>query len=294
MAIFRDTGPVAEGIYLIDSGIWGIAKQNAVYVIQSSDLTALIDTSTKRETKTILNALEQFGIETLDYILVTHSHIDHCGAVYSFAEQFPKATICLPASALYLRQEYAKKCEKLGLINPLELLKEGILIKLDPTYVLEVFETPGHISDHLSFLERKNHILFVGDACGSHHLGENFSRPTAYAPYFDHSAYIQSLLRFQTINPAGLAIASYGFATNATALNCIQTAIRDYHAWKQTVTDALQKTHDESHVAAILLKKFGRSPGEIQEQRSDQWIKTILTGIARGFINSLGLMKNEN
>ncbi|HUY00098.1 MAG TPA: MBL fold metallo-hydrolase [Candidatus Deferrimicrobium sp.] len=291
MAIFRETGQVAEGVYLIDTGIWGIAKQNAVYVIQSSNLIALIDTSTKRETKTILNALDQFGIETLDFILVTHSHIDHCGAIYSFAEQFPKATICLPSAAKFLNQEYFKKCEKLGIANPFQSLKEGAIINLDDDYVLEVIETPGHISDHLSFLERKNHILFVGDACGSHHLGEKFSRPTAYAPYFDHSAYIKTLLRFQTLNPAGLAIASYGFASKTDAHNCIQTAIHDYYAWKQTVIDALQNNYDESHVAEVLLQNFGRSPGETQEKRSDQWVKTILTGIARGFIHSLGLQK---
>jgi glyoxylase-like metal-dependent hydrolase (beta-lactamase superfamily II) len=291
MTIFRETSPVAEGVFLIDTGIWGIAKQNAVYVIQSSDLIALIDTSTKHETKTILNALGKFGIETLDFILITHSHIDHCGAIYSFAEQFPKATICLPSAAQPLNQEYCRKCDKFGITNPFQPLEEGTMINLDSDYVLEVIETPGHISDHLSFLERKNNILFVGDACGSHHLGEKFSRPTAYAPYFDHSAYIQSLLRFQTINPAGLAIASYGFATNSDAQNCIQTAIDDYHTWKQTVTDALQKNYDENYVAEVLLQKFGRSPGEIQERRSDQWVKTILTGIARGFIHSLGLQK---
>ena len=45
MTIFRDTGLVANGIYLIDSLIWGIEKQHAVYVIKSSEKTALIDTA---------------------------------------------------------------------------------------------------------------------------------------------------------------------------------------------------------------------------------------------------------
>ncbi len=289
MAIFRDTGPVADGIYLIDIGIWGIAKQMAIYLITSSDKIALIDTGTKHEVKTILKELNHLGINCVDYIIVTHSHIDHYGGIYALAKHFPKANICLPALAHNLQKEYTKKSKKMGLSNPIQMLKEGSIIKLDPHIILEVVETPGHIADHLSIFERKHRILFVGDACGSHHLGENFSRPTAYAPFFDHNAYLNSLLKFEKINPWGLAIASYGFATNIDAQKCIKAAINDYHTWKQTIIDAMHEKADEDYVADILLQKFGRSPGERLENRPDQWVKSILLGIARGFIYSLGL-----
>ncbi len=291
MPTFRDTGQVADGIYLIDIRIWGIEKQMAVYVIVGPDKTALIDTGTKREFKTILAELQRLGINKLDYIIATHSHIDHAGAIYDFAKYFPHATIGLPALAQELKAEYAKKSEKMGLSNPSCFLKEGSLIKLDSNYVLDVLETPGHIADHLTILNKKLGILFVGDACGSHHLGAGFSRPTAYAPYFDHHTYIQSLLRFQKLNPKGLAIASYGFASSADAQNGITTAITDYHTWIQTVTDAMRKNPDEEYIAEVLLHKFGRSPGELQENRPDQWVKSILLGIARGFIHSLSLTK---
>ncbi|MFX1295922.1 MAG: MBL fold metallo-hydrolase [Promethearchaeota archaeon] len=290
MVVFRDTGQVVDGVYLIDIGIWGIEKQMAIYIIKSSDLTALIDTGTKKESKTVLRELQSLGI-TLDYIIVTHSHIDHCGAIYQIAKNFPNATICIPNLAQDLKKEYAKKSKRLGFSNPLKLLKEESVIKLDSNFILKVLETPGHIADHLSILDLKHQILFVGDACGSHHLGKNFSRPTAYAPYFNHEAYINSLLRFQEINPKGLGIASYGFATHENAKNCIQSAINDYHNWKQSVIEIIRENPEENYVACALLQKFGRSPGEIKENRSEQWIKTILIGIARGFINSLGLKK---
>ena len=289
MAVFRDTGPVSDGVYLIDIGIWGIEKQMAIYAIKSSELTALIDTGTKKEFNTVLKELQRLGISTLDFIIATHSHIDHCGAVYQLANSFPKATICLPDRAHDLKKEFIKKSEKRGLTNPLQLLKEGSTIQLDSDFTLEVIESPGHIDDHLSLLDPNHSILYVGDACGSHHLGEGFSRPTAYAPYFNHEKYIKSLLRFQEINPTGLAIASYGFATKKEAQNCIKAAINDFHSWKQTVIEALRESPEADDVADILLQKFGRSPGELRENRPEQWVKTILMGIARGFINSLGL-----
>jgi hypothetical protein len=183
------------------------------------------------------------------------------------------------------------KTDKLGLSNPVRLLKEGDQIELDSDHQLEVLETPGHIDDHISLLLKSQQILFVGDACGAHHLGEGFSRPSAYAPYFNHVDYFQSLLRFEELKPNGLGIASYGFATNDDAENCIKATINDYQNWMQTVIKSVEENPDEDYVAGVLLETFGRSPGEIQEKRSDQWVKNILKGIARGFIYSLGLMK---
>ncbi|MHA1276652.1 MAG: MBL fold metallo-hydrolase [Candidatus Helarchaeota archaeon] len=289
MAIFRDTGHVAAGVYLIDIGIWGIEKQMAVYVIVSSDKTALVDTGTKKETKTILRELQSLQIKSLDYIISTHSHIDHCGALYSIAQKFPEADICIPRLAVELTKEYPRKSKRFGLTGNLRLLGEGLEVVLDPEYVLKVLDTPGHISDHISLYDKTHQVLFVGDACGAHHLGEGFSRPTAYAPYFEHEKYIQTLLKFQEINPKGLAIASYGFATDQDAVNCIKSTINDYYAWKETVIKAVDENPDDDHVASVLLETFGRSPGELRENRPEQWVKSLLLGIARGFINSLGL-----
>lgn len=53
----------------------------------------------------------------------------------------------------------------------------------------------------------------------------------------------------------------------------------------------MRKNPDEEYIAEVLLHKFGRSPGELQENRPDQWVKSILLGIARGFIHSLSLTK---
>ncbi|NVM28973.1 MAG: MBL fold metallo-hydrolase [Candidatus Helarchaeota archaeon] len=291
MAIFRDTGTVADGIYLVDTFIWGIAKQHAVYIIQSSDQTALIDTGVRKTMKIILKELENLKIDTLDYILMTHSHIDHCGAVRQFAKMFSKAEICFPHLATELVETYQKKAEKFGFSNPVKLLREGDLIKLDADFILEVLETPGHVSDHISFLDQSHQILFVGDACGAHHLGANFSRPTAYAPDFQHEEYIQTLMRFQKMNPTGLAIASYGFASDQDGIRCIEKAINDYHAWRSVVIEAVRENPDTGYIARVLLKKFGRSPGEIIESRPERWVIGILSGIARGFINSLELVE---
>lgn len=186
MPIFRETGPVAEGIYLIDTGIWGIAKQMAVFIIKSAEKIALIDTGTKKEVETIVKELESLGIITLDYILITHSHIDHSGGVFDLAKRYTQAEIGIPRLADTLRKDWVSKKEKLGLSNPVRLLKEGSQIALDSDIQLKVLETPGHIDDHISLLLEPQQIIFVGDACGAHHLGESFSRPSAYAPYFNH------------------------------------------------------------------------------------------------------------
>ncbi|MHA1321765.1 MAG: MBL fold metallo-hydrolase [Candidatus Helarchaeota archaeon] len=286
MPLFRDPGSIADGIYLIDTHIWGIARQHAVYLLYSLGKAALIDTGIRKTMSYILDVLNRLQIKQLDYILITHSHPDHSGAVLHFAKKFPMAKIGFPERASEIINTFYHKAVKYALPNPIIKLKENDSIVLNSEFVLKVLETPGHSPDHISYYEPHQKILFVGDACGAHHLGMNFSRPTAYAPDFQHKSYINTLRRFQDLCPNGLAIASYGFATGSDALACIATAIQDYQNWTQVIRNAWQKTPSEEYVAEILLNTFGRSPGEIRENRPNQWVRGIMRGIARGFLHS--------
>ena len=82
-------------------------------------------------------------------ILVTHKHIDHIGGIADLKAQFG-CTVHGPAKAAH----------EIGTLDV--LLNEGSQI-IFGNYTVDVWETPGHCSDHISFLIKSENIAFMGD-----------------------------------------------------------------------------------------------------------------------------------
>jgi len=121
--------------------------------------------------------LSELGVECLDYILLTHIHIDHAGGIGHLVKSFPEAKTLAP--------ERGHK----HLVNPSRLW-EGSLKTLGdmvlafgkmlpppenalfsgPEYPERprVLDTPGHAPHHQSFIYTlpEGNILFAGEAAG--------------------------------------------------------------------------------------------------------------------------------
>ncbi len=127
----------------------------------------------------------------LNYILVTHGHYDHLGAISYLKKMIPKAMLMGHESLAGLLQKqkvldtmnflseqtwsYFEDIKKMIsekddiLIRPAALgkgLKEGDIVELGNLNCL-VYETPGHTKDHLSFFIPEEGILFAGEALGN-------------------------------------------------------------------------------------------------------------------------------
>ena len=159
-------------------------------------------------------------------ILLTHSHFDHCGAAPYLLRKFPHARIAASARAAEVLQkesaitlirrfnaEYEEKMAPelsgedtsfSGISVDLQL-KEGDRIEWSAGKFFQVFETPGHTRDCLSYFFPDSGMLVAGEAAGVPE--EDFIHSVFLASYED---YIASIEKLAAINAEALCIAHVG------------------------------------------------------------------------------------
>lgn len=106
----------------------------------------------------------------LEFILCTHGHVDHIGAVAEIKRAHPDALVCIhEADAAMLADSGASLAAMIGLpFDPQEpdrLLGDGDALDLGPDPI-EVLHTPGHTLGGVSFLVPRvaePAALFSGD-----------------------------------------------------------------------------------------------------------------------------------
>lgn len=137
---------------------------------------------------------ERLADRKLDYVLITHIHLDHAGGLGSVLQAFPetKAVVHgkwlnfllqpdrLWAGTLKVMKELA---EVYGRPGP---IASDRLIPHTEAQIngLKILETPGHAPHHLSF--RLGPIMFAGEAAGCpyHFEGRLHNRPATPPRYF--------------------------------------------------------------------------------------------------------------
>ncbi len=110
-----------------------------------SGRTAAIDAMDSAPITAVLKANQW----QLTDILVTHKHSDHIGGIADLKTQFD----CVVYGP-------TKSANDIGILDI--LLNEGSIIQFGD-YKIDVWQTSGHSSDHISFIIMSERIAFVGD-----------------------------------------------------------------------------------------------------------------------------------
>lgn len=156
------------------------------------DPNVVIDVGPSASIGRLMDSLLGMGMERVDYVLLTHIHLDHAGGIGEFLDRFPMAKVLchqkgLPhlVSPSRLWEASRKTLGELALsYGPPTPVKEERCIPHTEADIpgLRVIETPGHAAHHLSFLFQDH--LFAGEAAGVHYGRWNYLRPAAPPPYF--------------------------------------------------------------------------------------------------------------
>lgn len=211
---------------------------DAAHVVLHGGRAAIVDCGTSHSVPRILAALEALGVarETVDWLFITHVHLDHAGGAGQLMQALPQARAVLhPRGAPHMidptkliaasRAVYGDAVyEKLyGEILPIDAARvqvttEGEQIDLAGRK-FRVLHTPGHAMHHHVFFDELSRGVFTGDTFGLSYRdfdvdGRAFAFPTTTPTQFDPNQLIDSVRRIMALDPEAAYLTHYGRITD--------------------------------------------------------------------------------
>ncbi len=216
---------ISENLYLIPLNLprEGFHHFICAWVYSYDDDVILVDPGPRSTIPVLLKALEEMKVGHIDYILLTHIHLDHAGGLGLLLRHYPEAkTICHRKGISHLVEpaklwEASKKVlgDIADLYGELDPVPEADLDFrsniLAGNITITVYETLGHAPHHLSY--KIGDILFAGEALGIFYpMGKDTYLRIASPPGFDIRDYKKSLGILKNLNIASLCFGHYGIS----------------------------------------------------------------------------------
>jgi glyoxylase-like metal-dependent hydrolase (beta-lactamase superfamily II) len=221
------------GIHVIDTGFHRECF-DASYLIVEGGRAAFVDTGPNQSVPRLLAALDSVGLttEAVDWLIVTHVHLDHAGGAGLLMQSLPNATLVVHShgarhminpSQLYqgARAVYgdAEMARSYGTI--IGVGAERVLTTTDDTTLmlgprrLRFIDTPGHARHHHCIWDETSRGFFTGDTFGLSYREFDTARgafvlPTSTPVQFEPQALRDSILRMMSFEPEWLYLTHYG------------------------------------------------------------------------------------
>lgn len=226
-----------HGIYAIDAE-YHQPLFDAAHLIVEGDRAAFVDCGTSHSVPRLLEALDELGIarENVDWLLLTHVHLDHAGGAGQLLQALPNARAVLhprgaphmidprklieASIAVYGRENYDRLYGQLLPIDAARVLEthEGQRLQLAERE-FEIMHTPGHALHHQAFFDLASHSVFTGDTFGLSYRafdvgGRAFAVPTTSPSQFDPEQLVDSVRRIAARRPQAAFLTHYARITD--------------------------------------------------------------------------------
>ena len=295
-----------DGIYCVDSGYMG-QRIAAVYVVREGARAAIIDTAHNGAFGTVMDALSQLGIDraNVDYVMLTHIHLDHAGGAGLLMSELPNARLIVHANgAKHMKNPdrlMAGVREVYGPEEASRMYGELLQVPMSRIFVPEdereirlgsrpfvCLDTPGHAAHHMAYFDVKSGSVFSGDVFGLSFNGLDTAErqgviPSTSPVQFDPDAMNHSIDRIMALKPRGVFLSHFGEVRDIGTTAADLRRQIDFH-----VTAALESEGDFARIHSLLLEMFKKEAriqnwpfpdGEIRE-RLGHWIELNAQGLA--------------
>lgn len=231
-----------DGIYTVDSGYGDRPQVAAIHLIVDHGRVAVIDTASNAAIPRILGGLASLGIapEAVDWVVLTHIHLDHAGGAGSLMCALPNARLVVHqrgvrhmvdpsklwagAAAVYGPERTFQLYGRLAPIAEARIMvaRDGMELPLGRRR-LRIFETPGHAKHHIAIWDSAARVFFTGDIFGVSYReldvdGRAFVFPTTTPTQFDPEAMHTSIDRLLDCDPQAMYLTHYGRVTEVERL----------------------------------------------------------------------------
>lgn len=215
---------------------------DASHVIVQDGRAAFIDTGTTHSVPHLLAALDQLGVarDAVDYVFLTHVHLDHAGGAGELMRQLPNARAVIhprgaqhmidPAKlitasiAVYGEENYRRLYGDLVPIPAARVVaaEDGQRFDLAGR-ALECIHTPGHAMHHQCIVDPAHAVAFTGDTFGLSYRefdvdGRALVIPTTTPTQFDPDQLVASIRRIAALKPDALYLTHYSRVTDIPRL----------------------------------------------------------------------------
>jgi len=264
------TRKLSDHLYIIDLRPAGLENFIASYVLRGEKATAIVETGPTCSIPNLLAGLQEIGVknEDVDYVMVSHIHIDHAGGAGTLMHNLPNARMAVhPKGAPHIiKPDKLWEQSKLvlgevaliyGEIEPVAENRvitpsDGKIFNLGSSVQLRVLETLGHASHHLGYFDVESSGVFQGDAAGIYIPQLDVSIPTTPAP-FHLELTLASLEKLVQLHPKRLYYTHYGPVENA--IDRIKRYQAQLQLWARIVSEAVQKSDSPEDIRRQILER---------------------------------------
>lgn len=222
-----------HGIHVVDTGFHR-PHFDAAYLMVERGRGAFIDTGTSHSLPRLLAALEAAGLarEQVDYVIVTHVHLDHAGGAGVLMRELPNAKLVVHprgarhmidpaqllagARAVYGAEEVARSYGEVPGVAAERVVAttDGMTLDLAGR-PLQFIDTPGHARHHHCLWDARSRAFFTGDTFGlSYREFDNHNGPwilpTTTPVQFEPDALKASVQRMLSFEPERMYLTHYG------------------------------------------------------------------------------------
>ncbi|MFZ0450092.1 MAG: MBL fold metallo-hydrolase [Desulfatiglandaceae bacterium] len=266
------------------------------------DLTLLVDVGPANTSGRLIESLSRLGIDKIDYVLLTHIHLDHAGALADVLARYPMArVIChekgipnlvdpsrLWSGSLKVLGEIA---ESYGKPKPVPLDRMISHTRAQVSGVT-VIETPGHAQHHLSFSCRNR--LLAGEAAGIFMMvgREEYLRP-ATPPRFFPEVFLESVDRLISLEDQPIFYAHFGQAESShLMLKRFRAQVLSWKGWIKGEIASGEEDPERRCVEVLLSKDpdlaaFARMDGPTRERE-----RNFIGNAVKGFLGFFSEIKS--
>lgn len=226
-----------QGIVPIDCRYRGLPRFAAAYLVVDGDRGAFVDNNTPHALPLLLAALERAGLtpEQVEFLVVTHVHLDHAAGTAALSAACPEATILAhPRAAPHLADPaklVASATAVYGerafheLYGRVDAVPAGRIRTVEDEETLRFggrewrfLHTRGHANHHLCLVDRAADAVIAGDAFGLHYpelQGEGtFALPSTSPTDFDAELAQASVRRIAAEGASRVFVSHFGEVTD--------------------------------------------------------------------------------
>jgi glyoxylase-like metal-dependent hydrolase (beta-lactamase superfamily II) len=257
---FKEPGKITDRLDFLG------ARENCLYLLRGNDMMIIgggmswVAPSLEVQFSTM-----DFEPEKLKYLVVSHSHFDHCGAVPYLKRKFPNIQILasayaakifskekavnyiaftnkFPIDSLGLQSEYEKLDLKFDGIHVDRIITEKDIIDLGDGIEIHFMEVPGHTQCSIAVYVPKLKALFPADSAPP--PAEDSKTIFYPGPQYNFGLYKQSMERLATMDVDIFASEHYGVVTGAQARQLLQEGLGQTERFQNLIIDIYRQTQD--------------------------------------------------